>query len=152
MKPSFASRFLTALLYLIFAAGVVCAATLPWMLDTYADWLYDSYLLAPGYRAFITAFLYAVAAPGLWIIGEMIAMMRSIPGDPFVRRNARALQRVGILLFLTSALFALKCFLYVTLLTLGGALLLFVAGLFALTLASLFRQAVAFKEENELTI
>jgi hypothetical protein len=91
-------------------------------------------------------------AAGLWVILELIRMLRSIPLGPFVARNVRALNRVGgAALFLTAA-FASKCFLYVTFLTVVGAAVFLLAGLFAFTLASLFRQAVAFREENDLTI
>lgn len=152
MKEPLVSRALKIFLYVIFALGVLGTLTLPFALEFYTGCFYDAYYLEAGYRAFILTFMVAVAIPGLWIVLEMIWMLRSIPQGPFVTRNVRALNRIGFILLALAALFFAKCFLYVTFLTMGCGFLFIVCGLFAFTLASLFRQAVAFKEENDLTI
>jgi hypothetical protein len=152
MNEPLVSRYLRYALYVIFVLGVVGTVTLPFMLDFYMLFLYDAYSLRSGYRLFITLFLMGVAVPGLWIVLEMIWMLRSIPEGPFVARNVRALNRSGIILMLMAAAFFGKCFLYVTIMSLAAGLLLVVCGLFAFTLANLFGQAVAFREENDLTI
>jgi len=139
-------------LYIIFVLGVLGTLTLPFMLEFYTGYFYDAYYLEPGYRTFILTFMIVVAIPGLWIVLEMIWMLRSIPQDPFVMRNVRALNRIGVILLALAVLFFAKCFIYVTFLTMGCGFLFIVCGLFAFTLANLFRQAVAFKDENDLTI
>lgn len=152
MKEPLVSRALKISLYVIFVLGVLGTLTLPLMLEYYTGLFYDAYYLEPGYRTFIIIFLTIAAIMGLWIVLEMIWMLRSIPQDPFVMRNVRALTRIGVILLILSALFFGKCMVYVTFLTMCGGLLFIVCGLFAFTLANLFRRAVAFKEENDLTI
>jgi len=79
-------------------------------------------------------------------------MMRSIPLGPFIMRNVRALKRIGLIMFIISAMFIAKLFLYFTFLTMACGILFLILAFFALTLANLFRQAVLYKEENDLTI
>lgn len=152
MKEPLVSKLLRIALYIIFVLGVLGTVTLPFMLDFYTGYLYDAYYLEPGYRAFIMTFLISAAIPGLWAVLEMIRMLRSIPQGPFVMRNVRALGRIGVILFILAVLFFVKCMVYVTFLTMFCGILFVVCGLFAFTMANLFRQAVVFKEENDLTI
>jgi len=153
MRETLASRILRYTLYGVFFLAVLLTVTLPFMLDFYFDILYDAYYsLRPNYRTFIMPFLMFVGASGAWIVFEMIRMLHSISTSPFVARNVRALKRVGIILFILAAAFFGKCFIYNTFLTMVGAVIFFIACLFAFTLASLFKQAVAFREENDLTI
>ena len=152
MKEHLSCRILKVSLYVIFAFGILGTLTLPFMLDYYTRYFYDAYNMVPGYRSFILGFLIAVAIPGLWIIWEMILMMRSIAQGPFVIRNVHALNRIGVILLVISALFFAKVVYYFTFLTMACGFLFIVFGFFAFTLSSLFRQAVSYKEENDLTI
>jgi len=152
MKESRMCKALRAALYVVFVLGILGTVTLPWMLDTYMRILYDAYYLLPGYRRFILAFLMIVGAFSLWAVWEMIVMMRSIPSDPFIAGNVRALRRVGLILLVLAGLFLLKCLYYVTFLTMACGLMLILCGLLAFTLSNLFGQAVAYKEELDLTI
>ena len=152
MNEPLVSRILRYALYAVFALGVLTTVTLPFLLDTYFGILYDAYSVEPGYRTFITVFLMAVGSAGLWVVLELIQMLRSIPLGPFVPRNVKALNRLGVIFLILAAVFCGKCFLYVTFLTMVGGALFLLGGLFAFTLASLFGQAVAFREENDLTI
>jgi len=152
MKEPLVSRILRFTLYGVFILAVLITATLPLMLDTYFKILYDAYSLLPGYRTFIMFFLMFAGICGAWAVLEMILMLRSIPTGPFVLGNVRALKRVGAVSAVLAAAFGVKCFVYITFLTLVGAVIFALACLFAFTLASLFSQAVAFREENDLTI
>ena len=152
MREPLASRILLYTLYGVLALAVLVTATLPIMLDTYFGVLYDAYSLHPGYRAFIMPFLMFVGAAGSWVVLEMILMLRSVPTNPFVLRNVRALKRVGAIFAILTAVFFCKCFVYNTFLTMVGGVIFLLACLFTFTLASLFAQAVAFREENDLTI
>ena len=152
MKEPPASRILKYTLYAAFVLGVVGTATLPFMLETYMRILRDAYYLEPWYRKFILVFLTGVAVPGLWIMLEMIWMLRSIPEGPFVMRNVSALNRIGVIFLALAAAFFGKCLLYITFLTLLCGFVFIGCGLFAFTLSALFHQAVVFREENDLTI
>jgi hypothetical protein len=154
MKEPMVSRILKFSLYVALAADAAAVATLPILMDAYMAAFEDGYKLLPEYRAFITVFLLSMGALAFWILLEMIMMLRSIgkPEGPFVRRNVSALNRVGIGAFALTALFLFKCFCYNTFLTMAAVVLFVLCGLFAFTLANLFRQAVVYKEENDLTI
>ena len=152
MREPLVSRALKIILYIMFAAGILGTITLPWMIDTYARILYDAYYLQEGYRRFIVTFLTIAAVLVLWVIREMLCILRSVPLDPFVMRNVIILRRIGILLAALAVIFFLKCLYYATFLTMACGFLFVVCGLFAFTLCNLFRQAVVFKEENDLTI
>ena len=154
MKEPLVSCILKYALYAVFALGVVGVITLPFMLDTYIRFTDDMYFFQPDshYRAFILFFLTAAALASLWVVLEMIFMLRSIPKGPFVRRNVRALNRCGVIFLVLAAAFCVKCVAFPTLLTVVCGLIFLGGGLFAFTLAALFRQAVVFREENDLTI
>jgi hypothetical protein len=152
VKEPSASRILKYGLYTTFMLGVVCIATLPFMLDTYGHILRGTDQLEPGYRSFILTFLISVGVPGLWIVFEMILMLHSIPKGPFVMRNVLALNRIGVIFLALAAAFFGKCLLYITFLALLCGFIFIGGSLFAFTLAALIRQAVVFREENDLTI
>ena len=152
MREPLVSKVLKFILYVMFATGILGTITLPWMIDTYMHILYDAYYLQSGYRLFIVSFLMLCAIIVLWVIWEMICMLRSVPKGPFIMHNVNALKRIGIFLMVLAALFFVKCLYYVTFLTMACGFLFIVCGLFAFTLCNLFRQAVVFKEENDLTI
>ena len=152
MKEPLASRILKYALYAAFVLIVVGVATLPFMLETYMRILHDACHLEPEYRKFILIFLTGIAVPGLWILLEAIWMLRSIPEGPFVTRNVSALNRVGAIFLGLAVMFFGKCLIYLTFLTLLCGFVFIGCGLFSFTLAALIRQAVVFREENDLTI
>jgi hypothetical protein len=153
MKESLPARVLKIALYVIFAIGILGTVTFPLLFDFYFTLFHGANAaISSDYRSFLIVHVIAVAVPGLWIIAEMIRMMRSIPLGPFTLRNVRALKRCGILLLVIAALFMFKCFMYFTFLTMACAFLFVVCGFFAFTLSHLFHQALIYKEENDLTI
>lgn len=152
MREEFVAKALRVILYVLLAGGVLVTVTLPWMIDYYMIVFYDAYSILPDYRSFIVIFLMLAGVLGLWIIFDLILMLRTIKTGPFVPRNAKALRRIGVVSTIAAMLFFAKCFVYVTILTLLGGMLLLICGMAAFTLASLFRQAIAYKEENDLTI
>jgi len=152
LKESFASKILRIILYIVFIAGIAITVTMPFMIDTYMRVLYDAYEVRAGYKLFITVFLMGIGILGLFIIFELIVMLRTMLKNPFVKRNVKSLNIIGVTAFITAALFFVKCFLYVTFLTLVFGICLVILGLFAFTLANLFDKAIEYKEENDLTI
>ncbi len=152
MKSWWAPRLLFAVLVTMFVGVFALVCTLPFMLNTFAFILRDAYLADPGYRSFLLFFLMAVAALALWVLGEMVLMVRTVTEDPFVPRNVSALRRVAIAAVGASALFLLKSVAYFTILTAVCSALLAIGALCAATLAGLFLRAVRFKQENDLTI
>jgi len=152
MKESFVSKLLKICLYFLFAAGILVIVTAPFLFEAYMAVLFGINSLDPFYRAFIVPFLMAEGCLGLWILGELLYILRSVPSGPFIRKNVLSLRRMGIAGLIAGALFAGKCFYLLTPLTTACVFLLLICSLGAFTLSDLFRQAVLFKEENDLTI
>ena len=84
MKEPLVSIILKYGLYVAFVAGIIVAVSLPFMLETYVYIIQGHTSINPGYRAFIVPFLIGVSIPCLWIVLEMIFMLRSIPKGPFL--------------------------------------------------------------------
>jgi len=150
MKEPLQSTILKYALYVAFAAGLLMALTLPMMIDHYAAMF--GLRLGESYREFIVPFLMVTAVPSLWVVLEMIGMMRSIPTDPFVMRNVKALYRIGFIFFVLAVIFFIKCLMFISFLTIVCMFFFIGSGLFSFTLAALIRQSIIFREENDLTI
>ena len=152
MKEPIFSRILKYALYAAFVVGLAFLLSLPFMLEHYVYLIHGTPNINPSWRTFIIPFLLGVGALCLWAVMEMILMLRSIPENPFVMRNVKALYRIGIISLVLAAAFTVKCFVFLTMLTMFCVFLFVAAGLFAFTLAALIRQSIIFREENELTI
>ncbi len=73
-------------------------------------------------------------------------------GNPFVNENAVHLKKIAITCFVLALIFILKFTYWFTLATALLVPIFILAGMFCLTLKSLFTQAVQFKQDNDLTI
>lgn len=141
-----------ALLYFLFAAILAAMITTVFLLPFIMDLFKDEYAFSPGYQNFILIFLLVSGAGALWIIGELIAMLNTLKKDAFIMRNAKALKRIGIIAEAYMLLFLMKCIVFFTPMTAVCALVMLLCGLFALILSEIFKRAVQYKEENDLTI
>ena len=66
--------------------------------------------------------------------------------------NVKSLNRIGWSCFIIAAAYILKIFFYNSVLTVIITMVFIIAGLLSIVLAEVFRQAIAVKEENDLTI
>lgn len=103
-------------------------------------------------EAFLIAFVLVAGAFAFWILFELVFIMRTVHDDPFVKRNIRAFYRMGIAALLAAVFFVVKSVADYTLMTAVCALVMMLSGLFSLVLAVVFDRAVAYKDENDLTI
>lgn len=152
VKVSLSSKILLWVLYIFMAIVVLLLVSLPFMLDEYILEFDPMNLETPGYKPFITSFLVVFALEAMWIIFELIILVRSVPADPFTNRNVNALRRIGFAAVAAVITIVVKCIFYFTIMTLVITFILLLGALGAFTLADLFSKAVIFKEENELTI
>jgi hypothetical protein len=98
------------------------------------------------------AFLTAAGLMACHILAELLLVMRTVQGDPFVKSNVCAFSRMGVTAELAGLLFLVKSIFDFTPMTAVCALVMLLSGLFALVMAEVFKRAVAFKQENDLTI
>ena len=87
-----------------------------------------------------------------YIAVTLYRMMRSVGKDPFVPRNVRALRNMGLTALLVMAFGLLTLLLHPVPLAVLAALPVGMCGLFSLVLSNVFEKAVAFKQENDLTV
>ena len=97
-------------------------------------------------------FLMAAGCLALWILFELMLVLRTVRGDPFVQRNVRAFFRMGLVAEGAGAMFAAECAQFFTPMLAVCAVVMVLSGLFALVLSQVFRRAVEYKQENDLTI
>ena len=89
----------------------------------------------------------------LLIAINLLKMMKSLKADPFVRENVRRLRMMGF-----TALGMAACTFFLLLIPvnvfifLAAGMAVGLCGLLALVLAEVFDRAVAYKQENDLTI
>lgn len=134
----------------IFIIGLLILATLPVSLQHFFSDIFDT-----GYEnyTFLLVFLYLTGFLCLLLVYEVKKILgRLYRKNPFVMENVKSFKRIAYYSFLISSLYIVKIVLFITVLTVIVAFLFILAGLFSLVLSQVFAQAVAVKEENDLTI
>lgn len=138
------------ILDLTFLGGLGILITLPYLLKWYMSVLYD--ISSENYY-FLLGFLYVTGIICLFLVNEIRKIFKTLNRrNPFMPDNVNSLNRIGLASFLIAAAYILKIFLYNSVLTVIIAMVFIIAGLFSIVLAEVFRQAIAVKEENDLTI
>lgn len=89
---------------------------------------------------------------GEYIAFELLRMMHTLDGDPFVERNVLSLKRMGFTAIAIALLGLSTLLLHPVPLAVVAAIPVAMCGLFSLVLSGVFTQAVAYKQENDLTV
>lgn len=89
---------------------------------------------------------------GEYIAFTLFCMMGTLERDPFVQKNVDALRRMGIVALVIALLGLSTLLLHPVPLAVVAALPVAMCGLFSLVLSRVFAQAVAYKQENDLTV
>ena len=152
MEPKTLSRLTRVLLYAVCALVALLIGGLYASADLRQAFLLAYGVSGPGRSWTVMAFLTAMGAMALWILAELIGVLRSVDTDPFVERNVRAFFRMGLAAELAGVAFFIKSGFLFTFMTAVCGLVMVLSGLFALVLAQVFRRAVEYKQENDLTI
>lgn len=117
-----------------------------------AQSVFQEYYSARWGKTGMFAFFTAAGLIACHILLELFCIMRTAHGDPFVMRNVYAFWRMGASAELAGLLFLIKSLFDFTPMTAVCALVMVLSGLFSLVMAGVFRRAVEFKLENDLTI
>jgi hypothetical protein len=144
------SHIVKWILDLVLLGGLVIFITLPFTLRWYMDVLYET--SSENYH-FLLVFLYTTGLACLLLVNELRKIFKNLNlRNPFVRSNVQSLKRIGLACFFIAAAYFVKIFFYNSVLTVIIAMVFIIGGLFAVVLAEVFEQAIAVKEENDLTI
>jgi hypothetical protein len=134
----------------IFLGGLAICATLPFALKWYIQTVYQT---STENYYFLLGFLYITGIVCLILVNEMRKIFKTLNRrNPFMMDNVKSLNRVGRACLIIAAAYLIKIFFYNSVLTAIITMVFIIAGLFAIVLAEVFRQAVIVKEENDLTI
>ena len=106
-----------------------------------------------GDELIYTIVLFVSGVLAVYLLYNIKRMYKTLfSGNPFVDENVKAFRRIAVTGCLISAVYLVKCFFSFTLSSLTIAIIFMVACLFSLTLKDLFKQAINYKAENDLTI
>jgi hypothetical protein len=72
--------------------------------------------------------------------------------NPFITANVKSLNKMGILMLIVWAFFIFKIITLNSIMTMVSAAAIIVISLFCFILADVFKQAVIYKQDNDLTI
>jgi len=148
-KNSFVHRLTKVLIDIMFFGGIICCAALPFIMSPLSEFL--------GYErdtvALNTIVLTLSGLCALFILWQLKAMFRTLlGGDPFTPQNTSCFRRCAMAGFLIALIYIVKIVLRFTVASAVIAVIFALLGLFSLTLKDVFKQAVAYKEENEWTV
>ena len=126
---------------------LVASLTLPFILREYAHYAGNMSVL----RLPVMASLWACAVPAFFALYQLRRMLWHISMDRvFIPENIRSLRIISWCCFLVACIFLLFCFYYILGLIL--AILAAFMGLILRVVKNVFAQALAIKEENDLTV
>jgi len=87
-----------------------------------------------------------------YIALTLFCMMNTLERDPFVQKNVNALKRMGVTALVIALLGLSTLLLHPVPLAVIAAAPVAMCGLFSIVLSRVFAQAVAYKQENDLTV
>lgn len=150
MKEKKMIRFTKIILDIMLYLGVIVLVGVP-IIMKYAG-KYYSPSIGKHYLGMVAVFM-AAGVCGLMIVWQLRKMMKTvIDQNCFIDENVKSLKMMGAASFVITALFLLKLLFLITAATFVIIITFFIAGLFSNVLACVFREAIRYKEENELTI
>jgi hypothetical protein len=125
--------------------------TLPWVITYY---LKISYHMVNVYaKTVLLVMLYPCGILGFLIENELKKMFRTLETEnPFVQENVKSLNRMGGYMVIVLALFIFKMIMLNTVMTMVCGFACIIIALFCFVLSDVFRQAVQYKQDNDLTI
>lgn len=145
------ATFIKILILLSGILGIIIMASLPWTLSWLMKIFYEGSV--SNLYIFFIIILYVLGLSTLAILNELRIIFNSLEKtDPFTHRNVVALKRITVLCVVNCVVFLVKVFVANSLMTMVALFVFFVAMLFSLILSEVFKKAVEYKEDNDLTI
>lgn len=134
---------------ILFIVGIICCAIVlfskSWLIKYFN---LTSEMIVPMILVLITSGLACVYI--LWQL--KIVFKTLIGGNPFVLENVTCLRKMAVASSIIAIIYLIKCLFWFTISTVVIVIIFVIACLFCLTLKDLFKQAVYYKDENDLTV
>lgn len=135
---------------ILFYLSILCTASTPFVGENIFNFI------GYGVESYKIPFVITIFLSGLccvYILYNLKQLYRSLlVGNPFVDKNVGYLRKMAVACMCVSIIYLLKCFIVFTIATVVIAVVFIIGCLFCLTLKDLFKQAINYKTENELTI
>ena len=101
----------------------------------------------------LAVILFAAGLCALYVLFNLRLMFKTLlGGNPFVEKNIVCFRRMAAACAAIAALCTIKCFVLFTFGTVAVVIVFVVGAMFCLTLKNIFEQAIAYKQENDMTI
>lgn len=134
---------------ILFYLGIVCVISVPVGMKYISGYYGYSSIETVTFATMLI--ISGIAA--VYILYEFKRMFKTlVGGNPFVAANVKSLKRMAVSCLIITAVYIIKCFTMFTFATVIIAIVFGIGTLFCLVLKDLFRQAVEYKEENDLTV
>lgn len=134
---------------IMFFVGIAACCLLPFGINMASRFL--MIMDKPFWVRYICLLTPGIAA--VFIMWQLKVLFKTLlGGNPFVIENIAAFRRIAMSCFVAGVVYLAVCIVYPTI---GIAIVVAVcavAGLFCLTLKDVFKQAMIYKEENDLTV
>jgi len=138
------------ILDLIYIGGIGILLSLPVSLKWYLGLMYTT--TSENYY-FLLGFLFITGIFALVVVNEIRKLLMNLnKRNPFIMENVKSLNHIALACLIIAACYVIKIIFYNSFLTIIVTMVFIIAGCFSIILAEVFRQAIIFKEENELTI
>lgn len=148
-EKSFIHRIAKVFIDILFYLSIVCTALVPFFTDDFfkiINYTTEGIIL-------LTVILFLSGICCIYILYNLKKMYKSLlDGNPFAEENVKHFRKIAVSCALIAVIYIIKCFLIFTFGTLVVTAVFSVGCLFCLTLKDLFKQAINYKTENDLTV
>lgn len=133
----------------LFYIGIVCCLLVPFS----SSWLIKYFNFAGETTTLMIIVLVLSGSASVYILWQLKVIFKTLlVGNPFIIENVASLRKIALASSFISIIYFIKCFFSFTVSTLVIILMFMIASLFCLTIKDLFKQAINYKDENDLTI
>lgn len=148
-KISFVHKLTKILVDIFFYLGILCTISVPFVTAPLLRFIdISDTLVIP---TIITLVICGICA--VYILLQLKRIFKTLlEENPFVMDNVNYLRRMSVAAFIVAIMFFVKCFYWFTFATAIIVIVFVIAGFFCLTLKDVFKQAVIYKDENDLTV
>lgn len=149
MENSAINKVTKIVVDIFFYIGIVYVISVPFLRKI----LQMHYNYGSFHLKFMTATLFISGISAVYILYNLKCMFKTLTGgNPFVRENIKCFTRMAVASAIIALIYIAKAFVLFSPATVTVICVFAITALFCLTLRDIFKQAIAYKEENDWTV
>ena len=156
VKNNFVHRLTKVLIDIMFHGGILCCIAIPFIVPKLANFLNVTTYFGRRSEGTTVPFTIILLLSGLcavYILWQLKAMFKTLlGGNPFTIKNVSCFRKCAVAGFLIAIIYTVKIAFWFTIASMIIVVIFALLGLFCLTLKDIFKQAVVYKEETDLTV